>query len=294
VSRGTIPAIESGMKEASERSAMKELGRRSYGGILAGGGALVLAALITTNLWLMNRTLARERQTSLEHLFWVVCQPGFSANERAEAFLKLLVAENREWRSADLSGLDLPGINLSQAPLDNTDFRRSVFTRADFSGAFMGNAYLQLCDFSEANLEACDLVGADLYRANLVGATLNRAKLAGGRLQECDATGARFVAADISGGDLVMADLSGADLSGANLQDANLEGAKLRGANLSLSRFAGARLSDADFTNSSWWRARGFDAASIAVLRDQFEPTEDAPQELRDDFAEWLTDIGAN
>lgn len=260
--------------------------------LVAAIGFLILAGLLTANLWLVNRTLDRERKAGLEHLFWVVCQPGHSSAERADAFLKLLVAENREWRSADLSGLDLPGINLSQAPLDNTDFRRSVFQRADFSGAFIGNAYLQLCDFSEANLENADLDSSDLYRADLSGATLNRAKMPGIRLQEAKAIGARLVAADLSGGDLVMANFSDSDLSGANLQDANLEGAVLRGANLSLARFAGARLADADFTNCNWWRARGFDAAAIAVLRDQFEPTKDAPEEMRQDFAEWLKEIG--
>ncbi len=267
-------------------------GANPFRRLVAGLGFLILAGLITANLWLVKRTLDREREADLEHLFWAVCQPGHSSQERADAFLKLLVAENREWRSADLSGLDLPGINLSQAPLDNTDFRRSVFKRADFSGAFVGNAYLQLCDFSEANLEAADLDSSDLYRADLSGATLNRAKMPGARLQECRATGARLVATDLSGGDLVMGDFSDADLSGANLQDANLEGAVLRGANLSLARFAGARLADADFTDSNWWRARGFDAAAIAVLRDQFEPTEAASEEMKKDFAAWLKEIG--
>ncbi len=272
--------------ESNDRSGARQ--RR----VVAGGGFLILAGLITANLWLVSQTLERQRRASLEHLFWVVCQPGHASGERADAFLGLLAAENREWRSADLSGLDLPGINLSQAPLDDTDFRRSVFARADFSGAYVGNAYLQLCDFSGANLEACDLDSSDLYRADLSGATLNRAKLIGARLQECKAVGARLVAADLSGGDLVMADFSGADLSGANLQDANLEGAILRGAKLSLARLAGARLADADFTDSSWWRARGLDAAAIAVLRDQFEPTEKASEDVRKDFADWLKEIG--
>ncbi len=279
------------MSQSDEEPGCEQGGGTPLRRIIAGFGFLILAGLITANLWLVNRTLDRERESDLEHLFWVVCQPGHSSAERADAFLKLLVVENREWRSADLSGLELPGINLSQAPLDNTDFRRSVFTRADFSGAFIGNAYLQLCDFSEANMENADLDSSDLYRADLSGATLNRAKMPGARLQECKAVGARFVAADLSGGDLVMSDFSDSDLSGANLQDANLEGAVFRGAKLSLARFAGARLADADFTNCNWWRARGFDAAAIAVLRDQFEPTEVASEELKSDFAAWLKEI---
>lgn len=260
---------------------------------LAFFGFLALFATVTANLWLLNQTLERKRLAQKEHLFWVVCQPGHSAEDRADAFLKLLSLHNREWRSADLSGIDLPGVNLAEAPLDYTDFRRSDFHRANFTGAFLNQTYLQLCDLTEASLVGADLSEADLYRANLAGADLNRAKLPGARLQELKAPGAQFVVADMGNADLVMSDLSEANLSGANLEGADLEGAVLRDANLSLARFVGASYDDADFTNSNWWRARGFDAATIAVLNDQFPPTENAPEKLHSDYQDWLREIGA-
>lgn len=256
-------------------------------------GFLALFALVTVNLWLLNQTFERQRLANQEHLFWVVCQPGHSAEDRADALLKLLVLRNREWRSADLSGISLPGVNLAEAPLDFTDFRRSVFPRANFTGAFLNKAYLQLCDLTDATFIGADLAGADLYRANLANADLNRAKLPGARLQELTAHGAQFVVADMSGADLVMSDLTGANLSGANLEGTDLEGAILRQTNLSLARFAGANFADADFTDCNWWRARGFDAAAIAILKDQFPPTQGAPDKLRQDYQEWLDEIGA-
>jgi len=39
--------------------------------------------------------------------------------------------------------------------------------------------------------------------------------------------------------------------------------------------------------------ARGFDAATIAVLNDQFPPTENAPEKLHSDYQDWLREIGA-
>jgi len=72
-----------------------------------------------------------------------------------------------------------------------------------------------------------------------------------------------------------------------------MEGAILRKTNLSLARFVGANYDDADFTDCNWWRARGFDAAAISILNNQFPPTKDAPDKLKQDYQEWLNEIGA-
>ena len=96
---------------------------------------------------------------------------------------------------------------------------------------------------------------------------------------------------DFSGAHFHGTDLSGANLSGADLSGANLEAAILRGASLDLARLSEAHLKDTDFTNANWWRARGLNRASLDYLVQRFAPTDEAPADLRADFAKWRKDF---
>ena len=117
-------------------------------------------------------------------------------------------------------GVDLSGLYLGCADLND----------ANLLGAVLTDAIL-----SDANLSGADLRGALLYEANLTNANLSGAFLAGANL-----SGANLTNANLSGANLTNANLSGANLSSANLSSATLTGADLSGADLSGANLSGA------------------------------------------------------
>ncbi len=70
------------------------------------------------------------------------------------------------------AGLDLPGVDLSQAALSRTDL-----TGANLSGADLHDIDLRGSGLKGANLQNANLTGADLYRAVLSNANLSGADL---------------------------------------------------------------------------------------------------------------------
>lgn len=123
-----------------------------------------------------------------------------------------------------------------------------VLHKADLSRVNLSGMNLYRAILSEA-----DLSGADLSRANLSDATLSGANLSGANLSGADLTGvqldrANLSSADLSGARLKHADLTGADFSGANLFDANLTEANLRGALLAGAHLGYTSLNDLDLS----------------------------------------------
>src|SRR6266446_3776107 len=82
-------------------------------------------AILTMNVWLVARLMQQRTDATKEHLFWVLCQPGHTVAERASAFRHLVADGNREWRSAQLSELELSGSVLPGADLKGADFLRA-------------------------------------------------------------------------------------------------------------------------------------------------------------------------
>lgn len=265
------------------------LGRSSTGAkLLWVFGLSSLLALLTCNLWLIQRELAARRQAGAEHDFWVVCHASYPQAERTEAFLRLVAAGNTEWRSARLNALVLNGVSLPNAELQRADFQGSSLARASCVRAKFAQGKLTSTDLSEADLSEADFAGADLFKALLRKAQLRRANLRGANLQQVEAQEANLVAANLSDAYLLMADLTKASLAAADLTGANLEAATLKGANLSLARLTGVNLKDTDFTDSNWWRARGLASDQLARLIQRFPPSERADAALREDYQEWL------
>jgi len=114
---------------------------------------------------------------------------------------------------ADLSGLDLAGVNLRDASLWGTNL-------------------------SNADLENADLTGARLPYTDLRGANLNRA---------------HFWHADIHQALLTDADLSGADFNHTQLFASELTGANLRDLRLCASRVTWANLSGRSLPTQKWF-----------------------------------------
>ncbi|MFE3591386.1 pentapeptide repeat-containing protein [Streptomyces niveus] len=111
----------------------------------------------------------------------------------------------------------------------------------DIAGLRLSGARLDQADLTNALLDGSDLTNARLVGANLTNAQLRRANLAGARLV---------------GADLTNAQLRDANLTSAGLEDANLTNTRLRTANLTNARLVGANLTDAwldgtDLTHTS-------------------------------------------
>ena len=197
---------------------------------------------------------------------------------RLEAFADLRGAD---LSYANMSDLDLTGINLRAANLNYTnlqgaylngaDLRYTWLTGADLtgaglrqaglhvawlnganlSGAYLNDAYLSGANLHDANLSGADLNSAYLRYATMNDANLNSADLSGADLSNAILSNAILDGADLSGANLSGADLSGANLSGANLSGAFLNYANLTNANLSGANLSGARLLDANLTNAN-------------------------------------------
>ena len=151
------------------------------------------------------------------------------------------------------------GLELTEAPLENTDLRgfdlrRAVLNRARLHGARLDNA----------NLTEAALICPGTERTRFTGARMRGAYMHAFAAQVCDfrradlrdlvdATGALFHGCYLEGADLRGAMLSGSAFYQTALDDARLEGANLTACQVVESScrhaiFAGAQLDDAVFT----------------------------------------------
>src|SRR5262249_15899188 len=97
-------------------------------------------------------------------------------------------------------------------------------------------------DLSGAALDELDMTTRDLGGANFAGSSLKSAKLWTGQLQ-----GAVFTGADLENTNLYYSQLHGANFRDANLTNANLNIAKLQGADFTGATLKGAGLNKAQF-----------------------------------------------
>ena len=121
-----------------------------------------------------------------------------------------------EWR-----GIQYCRTRLTHADLSDARLHRTVFWRAEVTGARLENARFLVTDLRLADLAELDLAEHDMP---------------GVRMEGADLTGT-----DLSGADLRGANLDGARLIGTTLREARLDGATLRGARWSITLRAGER-----------------------------------------------------
>lgn len=133
---------------------------------------------------------------------------------------------------AYLSGVRMPGVDLSHDNLDQIDLTSADLRRGIFNGAQLRQAYLTRCNLNRASFEDSHASGAVFTRSDLRGGNLNNADLRGADLSNCDLAFATLVGANLAGADLTEADLTMADLTDANLSGARLNAACLDIANL--------------------------------------------------------------
>ncbi len=249
---------------------------------------ILLVVALTANLGMLWRAVSNQAKSRLEHQFWVVCQPGATGEQRREAFSELVRSGNREWRSARLKHLKLRGADLAEANLEMIDLEGCDLTDANLKSATMRRANLELAKLVRANLSSADLSESFLRKVDLTDADVRRANLRSASLEQSDLIDTNLERADMTEANLLLAVLIRADLTRANLSWANLDAADLSGANLTNANLEGASMRDTFFSDSNWWRAKGLPSAVIERFKKEFPPSDGAPEELKEDFRDWL------
>jgi len=135
---------------------------------------------------------------------------------------------------ADLSDLEIGGIDLRYANLQRTNLSES-----DLNGGLFDYA-----DLTESKLNFCDLTGASFESAKM-----HLSCLMGIRATYANFRNAQLSQAFLAGAILTEADLSGSDLSGAFLAGVQFVRSKLQGANISGCNVYGISVWDTDLTN---------------------------------------------
>lgn len=141
----------------------------------------------------------------------------------------------------DLQGLDLSGANLQDANLSNVDFSNSNLRQANLSGA---NLYLT--NFSGSDLSQANFENASAKSANFSAAILKQASFL-----DTTATYANFSDADFSDASIENSNFSDSNLTAATFANASITATKFNYATLDQSNFGTANVSDSSFNSAS-------------------------------------------
>ena len=121
-------------------------------------------------------------------------------------------------RGAQLCGVELWGLRLNRAQLENANLMYAYLEGMDLT-----NAQLQWANCRQARFARADLSGAEMSDADFSGVRAGQCKFRGAKMP------AKMVDADLHEADLTEAIFPNTDLTGAELRAANLTGADLHG-----------------------------------------------------------------
>ena len=125
-----------------------------------------------------------------------------------------LLASASELAGADLTNVNLDGIDLSEKMLDGARFWNTDLRGADLSGSSLTGA-----DFTDADLSGADLSEAKLVNAHFIGAKLIDADLSDANLALANVTCADFSNADLTDTDFTDANIAATTFTGAVFAD---------------------------------------------------------------------------
>lgn len=141
----------------------------------------------------------------------------------------------------------------------------------DVSDAFLQDIDLEDGNLARANFSSADVRGGSFKGARLEYANLTSANFRNGNFQNANLRNASLQDADLNGANLTGADLEGTDLSKADLRNADLRNIKwLKIADIKLANILGVKNAPADF--SRWALQKG--AVSIESDADWSKLTE--------------------
>jgi len=162
---------------------------------------------------------------------------------------------------AELSDLDLTGVDLSHMILRGAVFERVILRKANLAHADLTGATLSALDIQEADCQGANFTEADLSEALLVRSDFSKAILRDADLMRAELREARLELAEAEGAGFAEADLSRATLEGADFTAADLSFCRLHHANLSR-----CNLTDASLENA-WGRRIQAETARVDMLK---------------------------
>lgn len=138
---------------------------------------------------------------------------------------------------ADLTDLDLRGINFGETDLSG----------ADLFDTRLNDANLKMSCLAGAELSSADLAGVDLYKSDCSGVFAVDANFSGAYLAEADISEADLRGSRLNGADLTKAVLDKTNLAGADLSESTLVEARVQDANMSQTTVSGANVLGLDY-----------------------------------------------
>ena len=156
----------------------------------------------------------------------------------------------------NLQGIDLRGANLTQVNFSNTDLSEANLTQANLNRASLLKANLSKANLSKANLDYVIFSQATINRQTLIDRkSLQIYKIVNNfpldrNFSQCDLSNSNLFRVNFTGADLSNANLSNANLTNATLSEAYLTGADLSNANLTNANLTNTYLSHANLTKA--------------------------------------------
>lgn len=120
---------------------------------------------------------------------------------------------------ANLSLIDLSGVDLEWATLMTTNFKASKLVNSNLMAAHMQESNLTETDLTKANLTMAHLDDAKIYRADLTDAILFKANLIGATIHRANLTRTNLCETRWGFTDIVGVNLAIANISNAEIQD---------------------------------------------------------------------------
>lgn len=157
----------------------------------------------------------------------------------------------QNYKTKDLSILDLNLANLYRLQLPDTDFSRSILT----------NSICRHSDFQSSNLCEANFNNADLFDCNLSKSTIRNSTFSKASLRDARASYVHVENSIFFESVLSAADFSHADFSNVNLKKARMNGsqflhAKIDHCEFNLSALEGANFTSATIENSSFYKCQ--------------------------------------
>lgn len=235
-------------------------------------GLGVLVTIFVVNWFAARRDIRNRRKSLISQMYSQSSDFAVDAIRqlRDSGWLDTILQEEGDlgrvqWKGVDLRDVDLRGLYLGMANLQNAVLWGTDLRAAQLSGADLRDATLFGTNLNGANLQDADLRGAKLFRAKLEGCVLRDVNLTDTDLRHVDLNGAIFRGANLRGVNLRLSELQdlnlseinfqGADLSLCNLEKASLLSTVLRSANLFKSNLQGAALLSANLQGANLRKA---------------------------------------
>lgn len=156
-----------------------------------------------------------------------------------------------DFAQANLSNLNLRGVNLNKALLKQANFNRTDLSQGQFA-----NANLEGANFLGANLLDANFKGANLDYVIFAQALINSRTVIAIKYRQVheivnrQTKNKKFSGIDLSNSNLFRADLRNAELSNAKLLNVNFNSANLNGAYFYKADLTGAIFENADLRNA--------------------------------------------